>query len=68
ATAAGKGGAVTANTVAWFQYQNNAYLVNLTAADNGHLSANDTVVELTGMGYTFAHTTFGANGHLTLAG
>ena len=68
ATAAGKGGAVTANTVAWFSYQGNTYLVNLTAADAGHLSANDTVVELTGT-YTFAHTTFtGGNGHVNLLG
>ena len=68
ATAAGKGGAVTPNTVAWFSYQGNTYLVNLTAADAGHLSANDTVVELTGT-YTFAHTTFtGGNGHVNLMG
>ena len=47
--------------------QGNTYLVNLTAADTGHLSANDTVVELTGT-YTFANTHFGGNGTIHLMG
>jgi hypothetical protein len=56
--AAGSGVTTAAHSIAWFQYQGNTYLVETVAADTGTLAAGDTVVELTGTGYTFAKTTF----------
>ena len=62
AAAVGQGGLVpqVAHGVAWFQFSGNTYLVETsTANDAGVISAHDTVVELTGSGYTFANTSTG---------
>jgi hypothetical protein len=59
ATAVGKGSVVaqTAHAINWFQFGGNTYLVETaTATDGGIVSAADTVVELTGSNYTFAHS------------
>ncbi len=66
------GGAISgaAHTVTWFVYQGNTYLLESVAGqttDAGTMAAGNTVVELTGTGYTFSHAS-GANGTLHLLG
>jgi len=59
-----------AHSVTWFQYQGNTYLLESVAgatADAGTMVAGNTLVELTGTSYTFAHTT-GAGGVVHLLG
>ena len=51
----------TAHTVVWFQYQGNTYLVETVGADTGSLATGDTLVELTGTSYTFAHASSATN-------
>jgi len=61
AAALGKGGAVpqVAHGLEWFQFGGNTYLIETSGiADTGRFSVNDGAVELTGTGYTFAHSTF----------
>ncbi len=68
--AAGSGISGAAHTVTWFVFQGNTYLLESVAgqtADAGAMAANNTLVELTGRGYTFSHAT-GANGTLHLLG
>ena len=68
--AAGSGVAGAAHSVAWFVFQGNTYLLESVAgqtADAGTMAANNTLVELTGTGYTFNHAS-GANGTLHLLG
>jgi len=60
-----------AHSVTWFQYQGNTYLLESVAgatADAGTMVAGNTLVELTGTGYTFAHTTGAGGGTLHLLG
>ncbi len=67
---AGSGLTAAAHSVTWFQYQGNTYLLESVAgatADAGTMVAGNTLVELTGTGYTFAHTT-GAAGVVHLLG
>jgi S-layer protein len=63
------GSAVTgaAHNVTWFQFQGNTYILETVAAGTGTLASGDTLVELVGTGYTFAHAT-GAAGTLHLLG
>jgi hypothetical protein len=59
ATAVGKGSIVaqSAHAIDFFQFGGNTYLVeNATATDVGIVSAYDTVVELIGTSYSFAHS------------
>ncbi|HEX7644082.1 MAG TPA: DUF4214 domain-containing protein [Burkholderiaceae bacterium] len=68
--AQGSGVAGAAHTVTWFVFQGNTYLLESVAgptADAGTMAAGNTLVELTGTGYTFAHAS-GANGTLHLQG
>lgn len=68
AQGSGVGGA--AHTVTWFVFQGNTYLLESAAgqsADAGSMPAANTLAELTGTGYTFAHAG-GANGTLHLLG
>ena len=51
----------TAHSVVWFQYQGNTYLVETVGADTGSLATGDTLVELTGTSYTFAHASSATN-------
>ena len=68
--AAGSGITGGAHTVTWFQYEGQTFLLESVAgqsADAGTMAAGNTLVELTGTGYTFAHAT-GANGTVHLLG
>jgi S-layer protein len=59
-----------AHGVTWFVFQGNTYILESVAgaaADAGTMVAANTLVELVGTGYTFAHTT-GTGGHLALLG
>ena len=70
AAALGKDGVVpqTAHGLEWFQFGGNTYLVETsTSNDNGRFFVTDGTVELTGTGYTFAHSTF-SGGVLHLLG
>jgi len=70
AAALGKGGVVPqiAHGIEWFQFGGNTYLIELSGtADTGKFSVTDGAIELTGTGYTFAHSTF-SNGVLHLFG
>lgn len=61
AAALGKGGVVqqAAHGIEWFQFGGNTYLIETAgSADTGKFSVGDGAVELTGTGYTFAHSTF----------
>jgi S-layer protein len=61
AAALGKGGVVPqiAHGIEWFQFGGNTYIIELSGtADTGKFSVSDGAVELTGTGYTFAHSTF----------
>jgi len=54
---AGSGITDSAHGIVTFQFQGNTYLVETVGAgDNGVINAADTIVELTGTGYTFAHS------------
>ena len=69
AAAVGQGGLVPQSLyeLIWFQFGGNTYLVESPSGkDAGVISANDNVVELTGLGYTFAHSII--NGGLELKG
>lgn len=58
AAAVGQGGLVpqAAHSVVWFQFGGNTFLVETSTADDaGVIGAHDTLVELTGTGYTFAN-------------
>jgi len=55
--AAGSGVPTGAHTVTWFQFQGNTYLLETVGAGTGTPAAGDTLVELVGTGYAFAHTT-----------
>jgi S-layer protein len=71
ATATGLGGIVqqSAHGVLEFQFGGNTYLIETaTATDGGTISAHDSIVELVGSGYTFAHTGAINGGVLHLAG
>ena len=66
----GSGVSGAAHTVTWFVFQGNTYLLESVAgqtADDGTLAAGNTLVELTGTGYSFSHAT-GVNGSLHLLG
>ena len=68
--AAGSGITGGAHSVTWFQYQGQTFVLESVAgptADAGTMAAANTLVELTGTGYTFAHAS-GANGTLHLLG
>ena len=70
---AGSGIASAAHTVTWFQYQGNTYLLESVAGqgtDLGAMATGNTLVELVGTGYTFAHTAGATNtgGTLHLVG
>jgi hypothetical protein len=68
--AAGSGVSGAAHTVTWFVFQGNTYVLESVAgqtADAGTMAAHNTMVELAGTGYTFAHAS-GANGTLHLLG
>ncbi|HEX7644081.1 MAG TPA: DUF4214 domain-containing protein [Burkholderiaceae bacterium] len=68
--AAGSGVTGAAHGVTWFVFQGNTYLlesVNGQTADAGTMQAANTLVELTGTGYTFSHAS-GANGTVHLMG
>jgi len=68
AQGSGVGGA--AHTVTWFVFEGNTYLLESVAgqaSDGGTMRADNTLVELAGTGYTFAHTT-GAGGTVHLLG
>ncbi len=68
--AAGSGISGGAHGVTWFQYQGQTFVLESVAgqtADAGTMAAGNTLVELTGTGYTFAHAS-GANGTLHLLG
>jgi S-layer protein len=59
-----------AHGITWFVFQGNTYILESVvgaAADAGTMVATNTLVELVGTGYTFAHTT-GTGGHLALLG
>ena len=59
-----------AHGITWFVFQGNTYILESVAgaaADAGTMVATNTLVELVGTGYTFAHTT-GTTGHLALLG
>jgi len=59
-----------AHGITWFQFQGNTYILESVAgagANAGTMVAGNTLVELVGTGYTFAHTT-GTGGHLALLG
>lgn len=63
AAALGAGGVVPqiAHSLLSFQFQGNTYLVDTgSGSAAGVLSTSDTVVELVGTNYTFAHATFSA--------
>jgi hypothetical protein len=61
ATGAPTSGVTTAaHGINWFQFQGNTYLVETAGADTGALTGTDTVVELTGLNYTFAKATASA--------
>ena len=63
AAALGAGGVVPqiAHSLLFFQFQGNTYLVDTgSGSAAGVLSTSDTVVELVGTNYTFAHATFSA--------
>jgi S-layer protein len=57
-----------AHSVTWFQFQGNTYILEAAAGDNGSMSATNTLVELVGTGYTFAHASSTGNGTLHLLG
>ncbi len=68
--AAGSGITGGAHSVTWFQYQGQTFLLESVAgqsADAGTMAAGNTLVELTGTGYSFVHAS-GANGTLHLLG
>jgi len=68
--AAGGGVAGAAHGITWFQFQGNTYILESVAGattDHGTMVAGNTLVELVGTGYTFAHAT-GASGGLHLLG
>ena len=68
--AAGSGVAGAAHTVTWFVYLGNTYLLESVAGqthDAGTMATGNTLVELSGTGYSFTHTT-GAGGTLHLLG
>ena len=68
--AAGSGVSGAAHTVTWFQYQGQTFVLESVAgqsADAGTMASGNTLVELTGTGYSFAHAT-GAGGSLHLLG
>jgi hypothetical protein len=72
ATISGGGSSMTgaAHTVTWFQFLGNTYVLESVAgqtADAGTMASGNTLVELIGTGYTFAHVT-GAGGVLHLNG
>ncbi|HEX7643447.1 MAG TPA: hypothetical protein VF472_14670 [Burkholderiaceae bacterium] len=67
---AGSGITGTGHDVVWFQYQGNTYLLESVAGqstDLGTMQAGNTLLELSGTGYTFAKAT-GAGGVLHLLG
>ena len=71
AAATGLGNSVqqSAHGVVEFQFGGNTYLVETaTTTDAGVISAHDAIVELTGTGFTFAHTSTINGGVLNLAG
>ena len=68
--AAGSGITGGAHTVTWFQFEGQTFLLESVAgqsADAGTMAPGNTLVELTGTGYTFAHAT-GAGGTVHLLG
>ncbi|HEX8956465.1 MAG TPA: DUF4214 domain-containing protein [Burkholderiaceae bacterium] len=68
--AAGSGVSGAAHGVTWFVFQGNTYLLESVAgqsADAGTMAVGNTLVELMGTGYTFAHAS-GANGTIHLLG
>lgn len=68
--AQGSGVNGAAHTVNWFVFQGNTYLLESVAGqsvDAGTMASGNTLVELSGTGYTFGHTT-GAGGTLHLLG
>jgi hypothetical protein len=68
--AAGSGVTGGAHTVTWFQFEGQTFVLESVAgqsADAGTMAAGNTLVELTGTGYTFAHAT-GASGTVHLLG
>ena len=59
----------SAHGVVEFQFGGNTYLVETASVwDAGIISAHDAIVELTGTGFTFAHTTAINGGLLSLGG
>jgi len=64
----GAGGvSLAAHSANWFTFGGNTYIVESAAVGNGTLTANDTVVELIGTGYTFNNASI-TLGVLTLQG
>ncbi|HEX7643540.1 MAG TPA: DUF4214 domain-containing protein [Burkholderiaceae bacterium] len=71
AAATGKNGVVpqSAGGVVWFQQGGNTYVIDTASAgDAGVLNGGDSVIELTGAGYSFGSTSIGTNGTLLLNG
>jgi hypothetical protein len=71
-SAVASGAGSVGHGVTWFQFGGNTYILESvagTALDAGHMQTGNTLVELVGTGYTFAHTASGTNnGTLHLLG